>query len=164
MNYTLRPAAPTDAPAIVAIFNRFVTDSYAAYPSDPVDESFYERLASAAGELPFVVAVDESGDVVGFAQLRWISPADSLRHAAEVSYFLAPQHTGKGLGSRMLDHLEREGSAKHDITILLASVSSENSQSLDFHRKHGFAECGRFARVGTKFGREFDIVWLQKFL
>jgi len=163
MTYTIRPAEPTDAPAIVAIFNRFVTESHAAYPSDPVDEQFYLRLASAAGELPFVVALDDNDDVVGFAQLRWIHPAETLRHAAEVSYFIAPKHTGRGLGTQLLGHLQ-ELAATFDITILLASVSSENDHSLKFHRKHGFAECGRFKRVGTKFGKEFDIVWLQKFL
>ncbi len=163
MTYTFRPAGSDDARAIVDIFNRFVTESYAAYPSDPVDDSFYYRLAAAADGLPFVVAEDNAGAVVGFAQLRPLSPADTLRHAAEVSYFLAPEHTGKGLGSRLLDYLE-EQAARKDITILLASVSSENEPSLNFHQKHGFAECGRFSRVGTKFGREFDIVWLQKFL
>lgn len=163
MDYTIRPATPADAPAIVDIFNRFVTESYAAYPSDPVDERFYHRLAAAAGDLPFVVAVDDEQTVVGFAQLRLIHPADTLRHAAEVSYFLAPEHTGKGLGAKLLTFLEARA-AEHDITILLASVSSENDLSLNFHRKHGFAECGRFRRVGQKFGKEFDIVWLQKFL
>ncbi|MPM92255.1 hypothetical protein SDC9_139390 [bioreactor metagenome] len=47
---------------------------------------------------------------------------------------------------------------------LLANVSSKNEASLNFHLKHGFAECGRFREVGVKFGKYFDIIWFQKFI
>jgi len=36
--------------------------------------------------------------------------------------------------------------------------------SLNFHFKQGFKECGRFQRIGQKFGRDFDVIWMQKFL
>lgn len=36
--------------------------------------------------------------------------------------------------------------------------------SLAFHRKHGFEDCGRFKGVGRKFGEDFDIVWMQRHL
>jgi L-amino acid N-acyltransferase YncA len=39
-----------------------------------------------------------------------------------------------------------------------------NDQSLAFHRKHGFEEVARFKRVGEKLGREFDVVYMQKWL
>lgn len=45
---------------------------------------------------------------------------------------------------------------------LLASISSRNEQSLAFHRKRGFVECGRLRDVGVKFGKSFDVVWMQK--
>jgi L-amino acid N-acyltransferase YncA len=28
--------------------------------------------------------------------------------------------------------------------------------------KNGFRECGRFLKIGRKFGEDFDAVWLQK--
>ena len=45
---------------------------------------------------------------------------------------------------------------------LLANISSLNPPSLEFHRKHGFRECGRFEKILTKFGQDLDIVWMQK--
>jgi len=47
---------------------------------------------------------------------------------------------------------------------LLASISSLNEISLNFHLKNGFTECGRFKRIGKKFGQDFDEVWMQRFI
>jgi len=33
---------------------------------------------------------------------------------------------------------------------------------IEFHLKNGFRECGRFMKVGRKFGEDFDVVWMQK--
>jgi phosphinothricin acetyltransferase len=53
---------------------------------------------------------------------------------------------------------------KMEVTTLLASISSQNEESLAFHKRKGFDECGRFRKVGRKFGKEFDLVWMQKFI
>jgi len=50
------------------------------------------------------------------------------------------------------------------IDTFLAAISSENEEPLGFHLKNGFREAGRFARIGRKFGEDFDVVWLQKHL
>jgi L-amino acid N-acyltransferase YncA len=47
------------------------------------------------------------------------------------------------------------------VDTILASISSRNDGSIRFHKKNGFRECGRFRRVGRKFGQDFDIVWMQ---
>ena len=44
----------------------------------------------------------------------------------------------------------------------MAHISSLNEGSIRFHLRHGFTECGRFRRVGTKNGRDFDMVWMQR--
>ncbi len=87
----------------------------------------------------------------------------AFRHSAEITYFVRPELTGKGLGTQMLEHLERAGK-EIGITTLLASISSLNEGSIRFHERHGFSMCGRFARVGIKNGVVFDTVWMQKFL
>ena len=46
----------------------------------------------------------------------------------------------------------------------VANVCSLNEDSLRFHLKNGFVECGRLKRVGKKFDTDFDIVWMQKYL
>ncbi|WP_301665067.1 GNAT family N-acetyltransferase [Methanoculleus frigidifontis] len=72
---------------------------------------------------------------------------------------MLPGCTGRGLGSRMLAHLEREG-RKQGIGCILAGISSRNMGSIRFHNKNGFVECGRFRNVGRKRGEFFDVVWM----
>jgi phosphinothricin acetyltransferase len=47
---------------------------------------------------------------------------------------------------------------------ILGMISLLNEQSLHFHRKHGFEQCGWFRRVGRKWDNDFDVIWMQKFL
>jgi len=67
------------------------------------------------------------------------------------------------LGRKIINELISTGK-KHGITNYLAQISSKNKQSLNFHKKHGFVEVGKFKDVGTKFDQNFDIVWMQKIL
>jgi len=51
-----------------------------------------------------------------------------------------------------------------NLTSILASVSSLNQGSVNFHLKNGFTECGRFRDVGRKKGETFDVVYFQRML
>jgi phosphinothricin acetyltransferase len=57
-----------------------------------------------------------------------------------------------------------KGARDKGITTILAGISSLNPGSIEFHRKKGFTECGRFRKVGRKKGHDFDTVWMQKML
>ncbi|MBU0983791.1 MAG: GNAT family N-acetyltransferase [candidate division Zixibacteria bacterium] len=163
MSIILRPVRKTDKAAVMAVFNYFVQHSFAAYPEYPVADEFFDRMRGLAGGYPFLVAENEAGDVVGFGLLRNFHPAPTFRQAGELTYFIMPECTGKGVGSQMLQEFVR-AARESGMTTLLASISSLNEQSIRFHKKHGFRECGRFECVGFKHGREFDMVWMQKFL
>jgi phosphinothricin acetyltransferase len=110
---------------------------------------------------PFLVAKDGEGKVLGFGLLRPHNPMPAFSRTAEITYFIAPDHTRKGIGGKMLDRLLAEA-REMGITSILASISSLNPGSLAFHEKHGFRECGRFVGIGRKKGREFDVVWMQR--
>lgn len=163
MEYRFRPAVDRDRKAVTAVFNHFVENGFAAFPEEKVDTSFFDRMANIAKGYPFyVIETDENG-VVGFALLHPYHGAPTLRRAAVVTYFILPEHTGKGLGTQVLNRFIAEARAM-DVDTLLASVSSLNEGSINFHLRHGFVECARFQRIGEKKGRVFDVVWMQKFI
>jgi len=163
MPYNIRRAEDTDASAVARVFNHFVKTSYAAFPSQEVDDSFLDRLRALAGRFPIHAIESPEGTVVGFAVIRPYHYADTLRRTAEAIIFILPEHTRQGLGGRILKQLEADARA-HGVDTLLGCASSRNEQSIAFQKAHGFAECGRFQRVGRKFNEDFDFVWLQKFL
>jgi L-amino acid N-acyltransferase YncA len=156
----IRPVADRDARAVVDIFNHYAQNTMAAYFEDRVPVSFFPVLQKTSAGRPFLVA-ERDGEVIGFALLRPYHQSPVFGRTAEVTYFLAPGHQGRGLGTRMLEALEREA-GRAGVDNLLASISSENEVSQAFHQRRGFVECGRFDRVGHKLGRDFSVVYMQK--
>jgi L-amino acid N-acyltransferase YncA len=163
MDYSMRPAADGDAQAVADVFNYFVRNSFAAYPSVPMDASFLGRLKTLAGRLPTYVIEIPTGEVVGFAGLRPIHMANSMARSAEATIFILPAHTHCGAGSAAMKRLEEDARAL-GVDTIIGGASSHNEASIQFQRRHGFVECGRFRRVGRKFDQDFDIIWMQKFL
>lgn len=156
----IRPVTDADWPAITSIFNHFVAKSFAAYPDVPVRTDFFRSRQLASSEYPFVVA-ESDGEVVGFGYLAPFHAVATMRRSAQLTYFILPDHTGHGLGTRMLELLIAEG-RRLGVRSFLAHISSLNEGSIRFHRRHGFSECGRFLEVGEKHGRLFDMVWVQR--
>ena len=161
MAYRLQALAENDRTAVVSIFNYFVQRSFAAYPEEPVGDEFFDRVRDMSKGYPAVTARTDDDKVAGFGFLRAFHPASTFSRTAEIAYFVLPEHTGQGVGSRMLSCFV-EAARQIGVDNLLASVSSLNEQSLEFHRKSGFECCGRFPGVGRKAGRDFDVIWFQK--
>jgi L-amino acid N-acyltransferase YncA len=163
MEYRIRLAQDDDSGSIAEIFNYFILNTFYAYPSFPVDESVLHRMKSMAGRLPIYIAENPSGAVVGFAGLRPLHFADTFSRSAEATLFILPEHTRVGLGGQLLATMVEDAKAL-GVDTIIGGASSHNKPSLDFQRKHGFSECGRFQRVGRKFDKDFDIIWMQKFI
>jgi len=163
MEYSIKPISDEDREAIMDIFNYYVDNSFAAYPVQKLPYQAFDMFLQMSDGFPTGSIRDQNGRIVGFGMLRSHNPMPTFSRTAEVTYFIHPEHTGKGLGKRLLDSFEK-GAVEKGITNILASISSLNPGSIEFHRKNGFLECGRFRKVGKKQGREFDIVWMQKIL
>jgi len=163
MDIQLSPITAADGQAVVDLFNHYAVHSFAAFPENPVPYAFFDRLLESAAGWPTVAARNSEGRLVGFAMLRRHSPWPTSAHVAEITYFVAPDSTGQGIGSRMLAELETRA-RDLGIRTILASIASLNRGSLAFHLKHGFVEVGRFRDVCIKRGTPFDAVWMQKTL
>jgi L-amino acid N-acyltransferase YncA len=162
VDHIIREAREADKGPIVGIFNHFVRTSFAAYPDREVGLDFFDSLRNMAQGLPFLV-VEVGPRVVGFGLMSRYHHSAAFHHTGVLTYFILPEYTRLGLGSALLGKLIHEAKAR-GMTVLLANGSSRNEQSLSFHRKHGFVECGRFKDIGAKFGERFDVVWMQKSL
>jgi phosphinothricin acetyltransferase len=161
--FTFSPIADTDREPVIDLFNYYIEHSFAAYPEQKVPYDFFAMFLETCRKYPSVAAKMPDGTLAGFGLLRAHNPMPAFRHAAEITYFIRPDLTGKGLGSAMLARLEEKGK-EQEISTILASISSLNEGSIRFHARHGFTECGRFEKVGRKKGMVFDTVWMQKFV
>ncbi len=163
MSYSLRALRDEDKIPVIDIFNYYIENGFAAFPDQKIPYPFFEKLKEMVGGYPFYVALDDFGKVIGFGLLYRYHLYPVFSRTAEVGYFISPEHTNKGVGTMLLSHLLQDARGL-GVDTLLASISSFNEASLNFHSRQGFAQCGRFERIGRKNGLDFDVVWMQKFL
>jgi len=163
MKYDLFPISPDDKESVIDIFNYYIENSFAAYPENKVPYEFFGLFLQSTAGYPTAIVKDESKTVLGFGLLRPHSPIPTLAGTVEITYFIRPEYTGKGIGSTIMEYL-LEGAREKGLHCILASISSLNEGSIRFHIQHGFSECGRFREVGKKWGKLFDTVWMQKLL
>lgn len=161
MSYSIEPIRRSHRSAVTKIFNYFVANSFAAYFDAPAGPDFFDGILRVLADYPSAVVKAPDGSVVGFGFLRPYHPAATFRRTALIGYFILPEHTRRGMGTVILQRFV-EQAREMGVDQLLASISSLNEQSLAFHRRHGFVECGRLRDIGRKFGHSFDEVWMQK--
>ena len=160
MAYKFEKMVDQHRTSVIDIFNYYIANSFAAYPEESVGYEFFDRFLDMTRGYPAVTIRDDAETIVGFAFLHAYRPSRTFRRVAEITYFILPDHTGKGIGTKVLRQFGL-AAKEQGIDTLLASISSQNEESLRFHRKSGFKECGRFRRIGKKFGEDFDVVWMQ---
>ena len=141
MNYALAPITDEDRDSIIDIFNHYVENSFAAYPETKLPYEAFDKFTQMFQGYPNATVKDNEGKLIGFGFLRTYNPFSTFSHTAEISYFLSPIYTGKGIGTVLLNYLIEEGKRK-GITNILANISSLNLGSIIFHKKNGFRECG----------------------
>jgi phosphinothricin acetyltransferase len=52
--------------------------------------------------------------------------------------------------------------ANEDIHRVLAGIAQPNLASNSLHEKFGFRAIGTFTAVGRKFGKYWDVVWMER--
>ena len=145
----------------IDILNYYVENGFAAYSESKLPYELFDVYLQVSRGYPAIAVRSHSGETVGFAWLQAYHPSKAFQRVAEIGYFLRSDFTRYGIGKAILDGFVEEA-RKMGIDSILASTSSLNQPSINFHLKNGFTECGGFERIGRKFGRDFDLIWLQK--
>ena len=96
--------------------------------------------------------------VVGWTALSRVSSRESYKGVAEVSVYVSTQHTGKGIGKKLLDALI-EASEINGIWTLYSSIFPENTASIKLHKSCGFREIGYMEKVSR-----MDAIWRDTLL
>ncbi|WP_089173195.1 GNAT family N-acetyltransferase [Bosea sp. AS-1] len=162
---TIRPATPTDIPAIATIYAQAVLHGTASWELDPPDEAEMLRRFEAilAGGYPYLLA-ERGGAVLGYAYAGAYRPRPAYRATVENSIYLAPAAQGLGLGSLLLDALMQE-CTKRGFRQMIAVIGDGTGASVGsrrLHEKAGFRLIGVAERVGFKHGRWLDQMLMQK--
>ncbi len=161
MESLIRQAGVGDAAAMLAIYAPFVLDTAVSFEEEvPSVPDFAARVGAVLAEAPWLVA-EREGRVLGYAYAGRHRARAAYRLTREVSVYVHPDYHRQGLATRLYNHLlERLGRA--GFTTALAGITLPNPASLAFHRKFGFQVVGTYHRVGYKFGRYHNVLWLER--
>jgi phosphinothricin acetyltransferase len=162
-SYDIRPAAESDLVAINDIYNHYVLHSTCTYQEEPEPFDSRRRWFSRHGEKhPVIVAIADS-QVVGWGSLSPYHERSAYRHTVENSIYIHHQHLRRGVGSLLLQELiVRCRSLGH--RVIIAGIDGEQNGSVALHAKFRFEKVGHLTKVGFKFGRWLDVIYMELIL
>jgi phosphinothricin acetyltransferase len=160
----IRGASEADAAAVGAIYGHHVLHSLGTFEEvAPSGAEMAARIASVLKlGLPYLVAENESGRVLGFAYASAFRPRAAYRYTAEESVYVHPDLVGQGIGKALVAEVIRICEAMGLRQLVAVIGDSGNAASLGLHRSLGFTEIGTGRAFGHKHGRWVDIVQMQR--
>lgn len=163
--HRIEPATPADAPDIARLYAHHVLSGTATFEIAPPDATeIAARIAKvAAAGMPWLVARDADGALLGYAYAAPFHTRAAYRHTAENTIYIRHDRLGQGLGTALLEALLAacEASGLRQVVALIAGTEPASAA---LHAKAGFVEVGRLKSVGRKHGQWIDVLQMQRAL
>jgi len=159
----IRPASLADLPRITEIHNYYVQNTHITFDVRPFTSE--QRVPwfnqhSNGGRHRILVAED-GGQILGYTATGSFRSKEAYETTVEVSVACSPDSTRKGIGSQLYRELFSL-LEKEDVHRVVAGIAQPNAASNALHGRFGFTEIGAFTEVGRKFGKYWDVMWMQK--
>lgn len=153
----IRSLLPSDWQDIKSVYEKGIATGNATFQTSAPS---WEEWDSSHLAVCRIVAEEEE-KVVGWAALTPVSSRCVYAGVAEVSVYVDPEFSGRGIGLALLANLvglsEDEG-----IWTLQAGIFPENLGSLRIHEKAGFRTLGVREKIGKQNGIWRDTVLLER--
>ena len=169
-NFHLRIAKPEDAEEILKVYAPYVEKTAITFEYEvPSVEEFRGRIENTLQHYPYLVAEDETG-ILGYAYAGRFQTRAAYDWAAEVSIYVDKNCRHKGIGRALYEAIEVVGRAQN-LQNLCACIGVPDiddeyltHNSVDFHTHMGYRLVGEFRHCGYKFGRWYNMVWMEKII
>jgi phosphinothricin acetyltransferase len=160
----VRPSTEDDVDAIAAIYGHHVLHGTGSFETEPPgkDEMRRRRADILARGLPYLVAEDADGAVIGYAYASAYRPRAAYRNTVENSVYVRHDIIGRGVGRLLLAELIAQCEALGLRQMVAVVGDSANVASVRLHQAFGFRLVGTLNSVGRKHGRWLDTVLLQR--
>ena len=159
---SIRPATPSDLPAIQSIYAHHVLHGLASFEEIPPDvEEMRRRFEEVKSRgLPYLVAESERL-TVGYGYCNLFRTRSAYRFALEDSIYVKDGLQGRGIGKVLLSALVARCTELGYRQMIAVIGDSGNAGSIQLHASLGFLRSGTLRSTGFKFGRWVDTVTMQ---
>jgi GNAT superfamily N-acetyltransferase len=127
----IRRCAPDEQSRILSIINAAAERYRGTIPADCWHDPYMDAMALARDierGVSFWVAEDEAGQLAGVMGIQSVKEVTLVRHA-----YVAPECQGRGIGGRLLRHLE----TLTDTRILIGTWAAA-TWAISFYERHGY--------------------------
>ena len=139
----IRPMVVADWPQVEAIFAAGIHAGEATFETATPG---WEQFDAGKIHEARLVAVDETGAVVGWVAASAVSSRQAYRGVIEHSVYVHPDHQGQSIGRQLLEAFI-DASERAGYWMIQSSVFPENTASVRLHEKAGFRVVGRRERI-----------------
>ena len=170
-------AVPEDAQELLSIYDYYVRETAITFEYEtPSVSEFKGRIEKVLQKYPYLVAEQELTDsgsetkwrIVGYAYASDFHVRKAYQWCVEMSIYLDQKLRGNGIGRTLYTELEDRLRAM-GILNLNACIGYPDEEdehltfaSVRFHDRMGYSMVGEFHKCGYKFGRWYNMVWVEK--
>lgn len=166
----LRNATPSDAEQILNIYSYYIKHTAITFEYDiPSLDEFQGRIQKTLERYPYIVA-EKNGKILGYAYAGAFVGRAAYNRSAELSIYLDKDCRRMGIGKLLYGELEKRLKELGILNLYACIGYTENEDeylnknSMQFHSHLGFETVGTFRNCGCKFGRWYDMIWMEKII
>ncbi|MBQ1465422.1 MAG: N-acetyltransferase [Eubacteriaceae bacterium] len=167
---TVRSASADDAPRLLEIYTYYVKYTAVSFEYDvPSEEEFASRIENTLKKYPYLVLEDD-GVIMGYAYAGVFKARAAYERSCELSVYVDKDFRRKGYGRMLYEELEKELSSRGFLN-LYACIGDPIEEdcyltrdSEKFHSRMCFTKVGTFHSCGYKFGRWYNMIWMEKLI
>ncbi len=166
----VRDAQLADADRLLEIYAYYVEKTAILFEYDvPSPKSFQDRMKETEKKYPYLI-VEKDGRIQGYAYVGAFVERAAYGWCSELTIYLDHHSRKCGLGRKLYEELENR-LTKMGILNLYACIGYTQEEdeyltnnSAQFHAHMGFEQVGYFQKCGYKFGRWYDMIWMEKII
>lgn len=164
----IRIVTPDDAGQLLDIYTPYVLHTAITFEyQPPTIEEFAQRIQKTLTHFPYLAAVQD-GEILGYVYASPFHDRPAYDWAVETSIYIRSDCKRMGLGRKLHQALEdvlrEQGILNMNACIAYPQTEDEylTRDSVHFHSRLGYRMVGQFSQCGYKFGRWYDMVWMEK--
>lgn len=167
---TFRNARLDDAERLLEIYRYYVEKTVITFEwTVPTVEEFRQRMQHTMERYPYIVA-EQDNQIIGYSYVSAFVGRKAYDWSVEATIYLDAQLRHQGVGKRLYNVMEEILKKMHVLNLNACigypKVEDEylTRNSVQFHAHLGYEMVGEFHDSGYKFGRWYNMVWMEKML
>lgn len=163
-----RTARPEDVEELLKIYAPYVENTAITFEYKvPSIEEFQQRIENTLRKYPYFVA-EQNRKPAGYAYAGPLKERAAYDWAVETTIYIQQEKRGIGIGKRLYDRLESVLKEQGILNLYACIAYPEQEDeyltmdSVNFHKRLGYQQIGKFQNCGYKFQRWYHMIWMEK--